>query len=87
VSGGKFCSVWFPAKERGFAISLASISSPIGILIAFITPGLFVKGVIEVEELREQILNFNRMLMIIYVTLTIAEVLFLKDLPPKDNIV
>ena len=83
IANAKFCSIWFTPKIRPLAITLIAMTSQIGIMLAFIIPGLFVDGdsTLNKDDIKSQVRNFHIFLVILYTIITAIAAIFFKESP------
>lgn len=85
IANAKFSSVWFGPKNRPMAITINSMTSTVGIMFAFIVPGIFVSdptGLTQ-DEIKRQVFNFHIFLISQYSILLVMAILFFHEAP--DN--
>lgn len=82
-SGAKFCSIWFSPKNRPLALTLTSIMATVGVLLAFIVPGLFVNynANLTPENIQDQVRNFHIFLLCVYGGQFLVTLLFFEEAP------
>lgn len=83
IANAKFCSIWFTPKVRPLAITLNSMTSTVGIMVAFIIPGLFVdnESTQDADTLKTQVRNFHFFLLGAYGTLLFVGLFFFREAP------
>lgn len=85
IANAKFCSVWFGPKMRPLALTINAMMSSVGLMMAFIIPGLFVKS--DNSQTKEVIQTnvgyFHYFLMGLYGGMFVICFFFFKEAP--DN--
>jgi len=85
IANAKFASIWFNPKTRPLAITLNAMMSTVGILMAFLIPGLFVNANSNLtpEGVQSQVKNFHYFLLALYGTLFILCLVFFQEAPAR----
>ncbi len=85
IANAKFCSIWFGPKTRPLAITLNAMSSNVGLMLAFIVPGLFVKFNPDFtqEEIISKVRNFHYYLLSLYGGSFLMCLFFFKEAPER----
>lgn len=85
IANAKFCSIWFGPKNRPMALTLNMMTSTVGLMLAFIVPGIFVHSNADLtqEGVVNEIRNFHFYLASIYGGSFLLCLLFFKESPEK----
>jgi FLVCR family MFS transporter 7 len=83
IANAKFCSIWFTPKLRPLAVTLIAMTSTVGIMIAFIIPGLFVDGdsTLDIDEIKTQVRHFHIFLTILYSAILLLALVIFQEAP------
>ena len=85
IANAKFASIWFGPKTRPLAITLNAMSSNVGLMLAFIVPGQFVKFNPDFtqDEIIAKVRNFHYFLLCLYGSYFLICLFFFKEAPAK----
>lgn len=85
IANAKFASIWFGPKTRPLAITLNAMSSTVGLMLAFIIPGLFVNSKTDQtpDDLVSQVRSFHFFLLCLYGGSFLICLFFFKEAPAK----
>lgn len=85
IANAKFCSVWFGPKMRPLALTINAMMSSIGLMMAFIIPGMFVKtdDSQTADDIKTKVGYFHYFLMGLYGGMFVICFIFFKEAP--DN--